>query len=263
MFTISKQQIEEYFNMGWTVIPNLFSETECQRMRQCFDALAVMADSIKTTQMFEGSSFVLGQGPQQETIIKRVVWAGGAQSFLLEVGCDKRILTPVTQLLEINEFDHLLNQAHFKRPGDKVIFDWHQDIQHRDKGPGTWFDVNGKGSYVQTALTVDAMTTENGPLLFMPESSKWGKVDFGTADDYDFDAKNYLERMPPGFDENKVVTITAPAGSLLLFGPYTAHASFENKTKESRRVLINGYAYPGANQRIYPGSGKGIKRKVL
>lgn len=262
MFTINQKQVDEYFNLGWTVIPNLFSESECIKMRECFNALAVIADSIKTTQMFEGSYFVLGNGEKNETIIKRVVWAGGAQSYLLDIGSDKRILTPVGQLLGIKEFDQLLNQAHFKRPGDKVIFDWHQDLQHRDKGPGTWFDINGTGSYVQTALTVDEMTKENGPLLFMPGSSKWGKVDFGNSDDYDFDSKDYLKRMPSGFDESKVVTITAPAGSLLLFGPYTAHASFENKTNTSRRVLINGYAYPGANHRIYPGSGKGIRRKV-
>ena len=148
------------------------------------------------------------------------------------------------------------------RPGDKVIFDWHQDIQHRDKGVGTWKDVNGLGSYVQTALTVDPMTMDNGPLLFYPGSCKWGKVDFGTQEDYDYNPHQYLENMPSGFDEGKIVTVTAPAGSLLLFGPYTAHASFENKSAHSRKVLINGYAYPGSNGRIYPGSGKGIKVKV-
>jgi ectoine hydroxylase-related dioxygenase (phytanoyl-CoA dioxygenase family) len=43
----------------------------------------------------------------------------------------------------------------------------------------------------------------------------------------------------------------------LFFGPYTAHASFENTSDRYRRVLINGYASPGANHRTYPGDGAG------
>jgi len=262
-FKLSNKQIEEFFEIGWTVIPNLFQAEEIDKMQQCFDKLAATSEKIKTTQVLDESYFVLGEEAKTSSIIiKRIVWAGGHTPYLLEIGRDKRILIPVSQLLANREFDHLLNQAHFKRPGDKVIFDWHQDIQHRDKGPGTWKDVNGKGSYVQTALTVDPMTEDNGPLLFYPGSSKWGKVDFGTQEDYDFDPNHYLDKMPADFDENKIVTVTAPAGSLLLFGPYTAHASFENKSKKSRRVLINGYAYPGANGRMYPGSGEGIKVKI-
>jgi ectoine hydroxylase-related dioxygenase (phytanoyl-CoA dioxygenase family) len=260
---LTNKQIEEFFEVGWTVIPNVFQPEEIQKMQKSFDKLAATSEKIKTTQVLDESYFVLGEDTKTSSvIIKRVVWAGGHAPFLLDIGRDKRILNPVAQLLGTKEFDHLLNQAHFKRPGDKVIFDWHQDIQHRDKGPGTWKDVNGRGSYVQTALTVDPMTAENGPLLFYPGSSKWGKVDFGTQEDYDFNPNQYLDKMPAGFDENKIVTVTAPAGSLLLFGPYTAHASFENKSNASRRVLINGYAYPGSNGRIYPGSGKGIKIKI-
>ena len=83
-------------------------------------------------------------------VIQRVVWAGGCQRYLLEVGGDPRLTAPCAQLLHGDAMDHLLCQAHFKRPHDGVMFDWHQDIQHRDKGNGTWTDVNGRGSFVQT-----------------------------------------------------------------------------------------------------------------
>ena len=259
---LSKNQIDEFFSKGWIALPNLFTQSEVDKIKACYSELEAAADKIKTTQMYEGSYFVLGEDKNAGTIIKRVVWAGGFQSYLLEIGSDQRILRPVSQLLDSNSFDHLLNQAHFKRPGDKVIFDWHQDIQHRDKGPGTWTDINGRGSYVQTALTIDPMTKDNGPLLFMPGSSTWGKVDFGDHEDYDYDKESFALNMPEKFDPKKAEVITAPAGSVLFFGPYTAHASFENTTAQSRRILINGYAYPGANHRIYPGSEKGRKLKL-
>jgi ectoine hydroxylase-related dioxygenase (phytanoyl-CoA dioxygenase family) len=46
-------------------------------------------------------------------------------------------------------------------------------------------------------------------------------------------------------------------GSVLLLGPYTVHGSKPNRSRHARRVFINGYAYPGANRRIYPGEGAG------
>jgi hypothetical protein len=55
----------------------------------------------------------------------------------------------------------------------------------------------------------------------------------------------------------RAVTIAAQPGDTLFFGPYTAHASSENRSGRYRRVLINGYAYPGANRRVYPGDGAG------
>ena len=66
-----------------------------------------------------------------------------------------------------------------------------------------------------------------------------------------------MPKKPPEFREEDVVTITASPGDTLFFGPYTAHASFENRSDAYRRVFINGYAYPGANRRVYPGEGAG------
>ena len=249
---LTEQQIRDFHEIGWIAIPNLFQSDELEVARRCFDNLLLRARQLRTTQNSEGSYFVLGQD-SDEVIIKRVVWAGGCEPELLKIGADPRILEPALQLLGSDTTDHILNQAHFKRPGDGVRFDWHQDIIHRDRGPGTWEDVNGTGSYVQTALCVDDMTAENGPLTFVKGSSKWGRVDFGPHD-YD---EEYTPHWPDEFDESNVVTVTASAGSVLFFGPYTAHASFENNSKSSRRVLINGYAYPGANHFVYPGRGSG------
>lgn len=253
-FHLSPDETHSYFEIGWIVRRALFTPDEVARMRACFEELETMAAELTETGLHRGSHFVLGEKNGRQ-VVKRIVWAGGSQPYLLEIGKDPRLTVPCAQLLRSNEMDHLLNQAHFKRPRDGVVFDWHQDIQHRDKGGGTWTDVNGSGSFVQTLIVLDEMTPESGPLLFIPGSAKWGRVDFGDGADYSSKAT----KRPPQFREEDAVVIAAQPGDTLFFGPYTVHASFENTSDQYRRVLINGYASPGANRRVYPGDGAGAR----
>lgn len=248
---LTSDEIRTFHDVGWILKPALFDASEIAAMRDCFSDLERLAAELDGTGPHHGSHFVLGERDGQQ-VIKRVVWAGGSQPFLLEIGSDDRLTVPAAQLLGSADMDQLLSQAHFKRPNDGVIFGWHQDIQHRDKGGDTWRDVNGRGSFVQTLIAIDGMTPDSGPLHFIPGSSGWGRVDFG---DHDYDNPGYPAKRPPEFREENVVIIEAQPGDTLFFGPYTAHASFENTSADYRRVLINGYAYPGANRREYPGEG--------
>lgn len=252
---LSAEEIHAYFEIGWIVRRALFRDDEVARMRACFDGLENAATRLSGTGLYAGSYFVLGEKDGRQ-VIERVVWAGGCQPYLLNVGSDPRLTTPCAQLLQSPAMDHLICQAHFKRPRDGVTFDWHQDIEHRDKGSGSWIDVNGRGSFVQTIVVLDEMTPDNGPMLFMPGSAKWGRMDFGAGD-----GGSCSPLRPAGFREEDAVTITAKPGDTLFFGPYTLHASFENTSTRYRRVLINGYSSPGANHREYPGDGAG--RRVL
>ena len=242
---LSSDEVDEYFDIGWIVRRALFRAAEVAKMRACFDELERAAHALIKTDMHRGSYFVLGERLGQQ-VIERVVWAGAYQPYLLEIANDARLTAPCAQLLSSETLDHLLSQAHFKRPHDGVRFNWHQDIEHRDKGDGTWTDANGRGSFVQTMTVLDEMTADSGPMLFVPGSSKWGRVELGNDGD----------RLC-----REHVTITAQPGDVLFFGPYTAHASFENESERYRRVLINGYACPGANRRHYPGVGVG--RRVI
>ncbi|MEO0425541.1 MAG: phytanoyl-CoA dioxygenase family protein [Pseudomonadota bacterium] len=255
---LSDADIAAFHGTGWLLKPRLFEATEIERMRGCFEQLERLARDMPATGLREGSHFVLGER-NGEQIIKRVVWAGGSQPYLLTIGEDERLTVPAAQLLGSSAMDQLLSQAHFKRPHDGVVFGWHQDIQHRDKGGDTWRDVNGKGSFVQTIIALDAMTPDSGPLQFIPGSSGWGRVDFGAGD---YTASDAMSPRPAQFREEDAVTILAEPGDTLFFGPYTAHASFENTSSQYRRVLINGYAYPEANKRVYPGEGSGRRLTV-
>ena len=249
---LSNIEQRDFFGTGWFVKHTLFGLDEIQEMRDCFDRLETRASNLTQTGLCDGAHFVIGSNAGKQ-IIKRVVWAGGAEPLLLKIGSDPRLLEPVAELLGSSTMEQLLSQAHFKRPGDGVTFGWHQDIQHRDKGNGTWQDINGRGSFVQTLIVMDDMTPESGPLKFIPRSANWGNLGLDEAS-YDSNEVNDA-RLP--FDPGTAVTIEAMAGDTIFFGPYSVHASFENTSNQYRRVFINGYAYPGANNRIYPGEGAG------
>ncbi|VUX55887.1 protein of unknown function [uncultured Woeseiaceae bacterium] len=133
---LKKVEITAFSEIGWITRKALFHADEINEMRACFENLERMSAILDATGLHEGSHFVLGS-MADEPVIKRVVWAVGSRPYLLEVGEDPRLTQPCAQLLGSNEMEQLLSQAHFKRPGGGVIFGWHQDIQHRDKGGRT------------------------------------------------------------------------------------------------------------------------------
>jgi ectoine hydroxylase-related dioxygenase (phytanoyl-CoA dioxygenase family) len=256
-FQLSDAQVEEFYEQGWTVLPALFTKAEVERMQNAFDRLKEMAESLydkvpadskPVHVVHRGSSFVLSRAGSGVRI-HRIVWCGAAAPELLELGGDTRLVNIAAQLMGCSEVQQLINQAHFKLPGDQVAFDWHQDIQHRDKYAGSWSDLNGRGSYVQQLIAVDDMREDNGPVFFVPGSGKLGRLDFG-GDGYDTPTH-------PAIDTSHAVPLVVPAGGAVIFGPYTVHGSFPNKSPHPRRVFINGFAYPGANHRDYPGEGSG------
>lgn len=261
------EQERTFFEHGFVVVPGMFSARDVQAAREAFERLYATAQTLRVTGDHAGAHFVLDAPPAGaagDVVVKRVVWAGGAEPVLLRLAEDPRLIELVLALLGTPRCEQLLCQAHFKMPRDGVSFDWHQDIQHRDKGGGTWRDVNGRGSYVQTILLVDDMRADNGPLQFLPDDAVTldarGRLTSG-HDDYGAPAgTGGLTGLPRSaesspWDESRAVTVTGRAGDVLVFGPHAVHGSLPNTSTSPRRVLINGYAAPGANARVYPGVG--------
>lgn len=271
---VAAADLEAFDGHGFFVVRGLFVDDEIATVRAAFDRLWQQAQHLKTTTTVSDALFVLA-ARAHDVVVQRIVWAGGAEPVLLSLGHDARLVELALELLGTTTCDHLLNQAHFKMPGDGVAFDWHQDIQHRDKGGDTWHDVNGRGSYVQTLLLVDDMTLDNGPLQFLPDDAvsldERGRLQ-SRHDDYheaapslhgafavDVAGTTVLPTAAIEPDPRRAITVTGKAGDVVVFGPYAVHGSTPNRSRAPRRVLINGYAAPGANGRRYPGSGLGLR----
>ncbi|MBX3230626.1 MAG: phytanoyl-CoA dioxygenase family protein [Labilithrix sp.] len=242
---LSDEEKRAFYGGGFVVRRGVFREDEVRAARAALERLYATAQTLRATGDHDGAFFALGV-PEEggPVVVQRVVWAGGAEPVLLRLSEDPRLVEPALELLGARRCEQLLCQAHYKMPNDGVAFDWHQDIQHRDKGGDTWRDVNGRGSFVQTILLVDDMTEENGPLEFLPR-------DAAALDASGRLVKDGGVRV----DASRAVSVTGRAGDVLLFGPYAVHGSTPNHSSSPRRVLINGYAAPGANKRYYPGRG--------
>ena len=243
------EEYEQFYRDGFVVVRSAFEPAEVRVIAAAFDGLLTTAETLQATGMHHGAQFVLERphGWRTPPVVHRVVWAGAAQPSLLKTGEDPRILRFVASLLGSEDMDQLINQAHFKMPGDGVTFAWHQDSVHRRYGTDLWRDVNGRGSYVQALLTIDPMHSGNGPLTVVPGSNQDGHI-------HPPDRKVLDSGM---FAREQAVTLALDPGDLAFFGPYTVHRSNANESRQPRRALINGYAYPGANSRVYPGEGAG------
>ncbi|MBS2011748.1 MAG: phytanoyl-CoA dioxygenase family protein [Deltaproteobacteria bacterium] len=244
---LSDDDARVFHEGGFVVLRGLFDESEVAPVRAALERLYATAQTLRATGDHDGAFFVLSAPPEPEraVVVQRVVWAGGAEPVLLRLSEDPRLVEPALSLLGTSTCEQLLCQAHYKMPNDGVAFDWHQDIQHRDKGGDTWRDVTGRGSYVQSILLVDDMTEENGPLEFVPKSA-------AVLDDA---GRLVKAEGVQAVDPRRAIPVTGRAGDVLLFGPYAVHGSTPNVSAKPRRVLINGYAAPGANKRFYPGRG--------
>ena len=237
-FEVTQEMVDTFYEQGFVRINQVFTPQEMDEIDAAFERLYATAEKIAQPRegahvSHGGSKFTYGK---DNDYVRHIAYCGNVEPVLLKFGRDERLLAIASAILGSREVDQLINQAHYKRPGSGVAFDWHQDIMHRGITRGAFQDVDGKGSYVQIALAVDDATENNGPLEFIPGSNKLGFLG---------------EKPGEKADTTGRVAPLIKRGDVAAFGPYTIHGSVANLSDKSRRVFINGFAYPGANLRTF------------
>ena len=232
---------ESFFTKGYFVREQTFSSQEIQSLKDCFASLLEQAKRFSKTEVYRNSQFVVS-GDR----IDRIVWACGSEDRLSRWAQDWRITVPSAQILGSLELQQIICQCHYKLPGDELTFPWHQDSQHRGYGTDKWLDVNQKGSFVQTLLAVDDTPLESGPLCFIENTVEKGHLSLDKPENI----KKYV-------DPELAKPVILKSGDQVFFHPFAIHGSKANMSDKPRRVFINGFSYPGANNFSYPGCGLG------
>ena len=255
---LTSSQLNQFARDGYVVVQAALTPAQVT-------LIAAEADEIYSEISglhFDGAHEVGHNLRGTEVFANRIVWAAAAKPALLALGRCQAILQPVQQLLGSPSADHLINQLHAKRPGDGTAFLWHQDEQNRRRFDPDWSDRNGCGSFVQTLAALDPCTPDNGPLTVLPGSHRWGYLHFDTFFQT-AELQSFLQTRGIAVD---VATLERPllvdAGDIVFMHPHVVHSSSANRSCAARRMFLNGFSYPGANRRAYPGVGSG-KRIAL
>ncbi len=245
---LSPQQVSAFMRDGFLIVPSVFNRADVNKLSRAVDALACIALDGPAERARFDSQFVVSENSLGVPRIERVVGVGGTIPFLGEMGQSPKLVRMAAQLLEQSQLKQLINQVHFKFPGDEVEFQWHQDSRHRRYGTHEWKDVNGRGSFVETITAIDPMHMDNGPIMVIPGSHLAGHIDVSG------DGKT-LPQKHLRLDD--AVPALLNPGDVLLLGPFTIHGSAPNQSQRSRRIFLNGFALPEANGRRYPWLGTG------
>jgi phytanoyl-CoA hydroxylase len=232
MTTLSKAQIDEFWQVGALTIPNAISPKELADLRAQFsewveesrdytDAYGTMLDGRPRFDVEPGHS-------KDNPTLRRVASPTEISEVCENVTFNSQIGDYIADLLGPDiRFHHA--KMNSKLPGSKTVVKWHQDFP---------FDPHTNTDQITALLFLDDVTPENGPLKVVPGShtgklhSLWhdgqftGAIDDSLSDEF----------------ETAAISCFGPAGTLCLMHVCVTHASGENRSSGPRTLFINTYA---------------------
>jgi ectoine hydroxylase-related dioxygenase (phytanoyl-CoA dioxygenase family) len=230
--------IEQLANDGFTVIRGVFSPDEVAELAAAFDR--IHDEGMRLRSSFRHKNVFFQQAPDANLgkILRMVQWPSYIDTALDRFRQDERLhrlLEPITGA----NVKQIINQMHWKPPGAaQTAFGYHQDIWFRR--PRTAYR-DPETAYVQTGLAIDRHGAENGPLMFYPGSHRLGELTLP-------DDRRVMDRPLSddglkafGLDPANAVPLLMEPGDLGLWNLYTLHGSATNRSRQDRRLYINGY----------------------
>lgn len=224
MTTLTDDQIEQYQQRGWIVLPDVFSSNEV-------DLLGTAA-----TEVLERPGPEVGR---EDNGAPSICW--GMHLFDERLGAlvqHPAIVEPARQLLDSDIFVHQ-SRINMKQTNGSIVA-WHQDF-------GTYHRVDGvpEPRGIMIAVFVDEVSNTNAPLLAVPGSHTEGLVstaqvdpdspDHETVSKYRYDITD--ETMTSLVDRHGLDAITGPPGTVVLMDMTVVHGSSINIAPQRRLVL--------------------------
>jgi len=231
--------IKNYTNDGVALIKSVFSYDEiCELRASSFLVLTKLNQITNSGYKHNPIEFSNNINYPSPALI---FWPSLASEVLDKFRRDKRIANIVYQILGEN-IKQLNNQIYFRLPGDADEFNWHQDIMFRTPLEN-YPNIVEKNAYLQTAIVVDEMTEENGPIIFALGSHKLGNLKLL---DWNNPIKFRKLDESSGFNDRfpgcKLKFFNAKPGDVLIWSALTVHGSSANRSLLSRMYYMNGFA---------------------
>lgn len=243
MHHMTEAEQAQYERDGYLVRESVFSPAEVDEMIALSESLVAGLVEGRAGRRFTVGSYTFEADLLDHVILK---WEGdtdalhGIEPFahlspeLEGWGLDPRFTEPMQHIIGDPApilFTEKLNLKRAHHGGPNPL---HQDRPYWDEAPDP--------EHTATAIVyLDDTTPDNGCLEVVPGSHTVGRH----ATRKDSDPFGNLEMDPEANAHLARVQVVVPAGSVVFFGAYLAHATGPNTTDQDRRALLYSYQPAG------------------
>ncbi|MCC6196109.1 MAG: phytanoyl-CoA dioxygenase family protein [Burkholderiales bacterium] len=215
--------LEQYRRDGVIVVEGLLDEAARGRMKEVLAALVEGARAVSSHD--ELYDLEPGHGPA-EPRVRRIKKPHAVHTVFAEFIRSPRMLDILSALLGPSGVRLHGSKLNLKAPEFGSPVEWHQDWAFY---PHTNDDVLAVG------VLLDDATTENGPLLVLPGSHRGPTYDHHGADGRFCGA---MDPLRDGLDFKAAIPLIAPAGSCSFHHVRAVHGSAQNRSRQSRNLLL-------------------------
>lgn len=260
---LTADELDQLDRDGFVVREAVFSPDEVDAMVAASEELVAGLVEGRKGRRFAVGSYTFEADLLDEVMLK---WEGdldvlhGIEPFahlsadLERWGLDPRFVEPMEAFTGDEHPILFTEKLNLKRPVHGGPNPLHQDYPY-------WIDGNAHADRIATAIVyLDDTTTDNGCLEVVPGSHKQGMHPTRT----DGDAFGRLEMDPVANAHMERVPVEVPAGSVVLFGAFLAHATGPNTTDTDRRALLYSYqpaGHPHSLEALRELFGRGPRRR--
>ena len=222
--TLSKSQIEQYHEEGFTLIENALPAEMLAEMLRLTDEIIEGARGIED----DDARYDLEEThTPDEPRVRRLKSPFEHWPFFNDLLRDPVILDGVEPLMGPN-IRLYNNKMNIKAPGYGAAVEWHQD----------WaFYPHSNDVGLAVGIYLDEVTDENGPMMIIPKSHK--------APVYDHHSQGYfcgaIDPIKSPMDFDSAVPLKGPPGTMTIHHVRAVHGSALNRSSKSRRLLLHGY----------------------
>jgi ectoine hydroxylase-related dioxygenase (phytanoyl-CoA dioxygenase family) len=236
--SLTPEQLEQFQQEGYLVLPSAFQPEEIARMR---------SEADRVLELILNSSLALGrcstrldwrQLANGSQIVRKIQPVNDLSAYFAELSHDPRLLQPLRQIMG-HEPILMEEKLNYKQPLPVPIeglpihplddrFPVHNDWAY-------YRSQNYPQDILSSAISLDDCPPESGPIHVWPGTHRQHlehhAVDIG------------LQVSPDAVDFTGGVDILAPAGSVMLFHALLIHNSRANASGRPRRIMIYSH-YP-------------------
>ncbi len=228
-----------YHKHGYALFKSVFTPEEAAAAKAATDRVKQRGYEVGKPFRQGNMAYWLADDPNIGPNVIGMQWPSYQEAELERMRRDPRMLSILKPLIG-NNVRQIINQLHWKTPGSTFSVNYHRDRQNRN--PPEAFR-NLATSYIQTGISIDPMTAENGALLVVPGSHIDPKP-FAPPKGGHFGSGQVSSELlaSAGYSDADLLPLYAEPGDVALWHVDVIHGSGPNQSTVMDRCLyINGY----------------------